>query len=43
MRILTTIFLLLMLTGCSGMLLGGDVTPATQEDAEEDEESKKDD
>ncbi|MDJ0758053.1 MAG: hypothetical protein QNJ19_01585 [Woeseiaceae bacterium] len=39
MRILATILLGLMLSGCTGMLLGGDVAPA--DDTTEDEESKK--
>ncbi len=34
--------MLLLLSGCSGMLLGGDVAPTQQEDTEEDEESSKD-
>ena len=42
MRLPITILMLLMLSGCSGMLLGADVTPAEQEDTEEDEESRKD-
>ena len=43
MRIPATISLLLLLSGCTGMLLGADVTPAEQSEAEEEEESKKDD
>ncbi len=39
MRIFVTIILGLMLSGCTGMLLGGDVAPA--EETTEDEESKK--
>ena len=42
MRLPTTIVILLLLSGCSGMLLGADVAPAEQEDTEEDEESGKD-
>jgi hypothetical protein len=42
MRLSITILMLLLLSGCSGMLLGADVAPAEQEDTEEDEESRKD-
>jgi hypothetical protein len=42
MRLSIFILLFLVLSGCSGMLLGGDVTPTQQEDNEEDEESRKD-
>ena len=41
MRFLITIVALLLLSGCSGMLLGADVAPAEQSDTEEDEESRK--
>ena len=41
MRVLITIVMLLLLSGCSGMLLGADVSPAEQTDTEEDEESRK--
>lgn len=39
MRIFVTILLALALSGCTGMLLGGDVTPP--EKTTEDEESAK--
>ena len=41
MRILITIVLLTLLSGCTGMLLGADVAPAEQSDTDEDEESRK--
>ena len=39
MKLFATILLALMLSGCTGMLLGGDVQPA--EKSQDDEESKK--
>lgn len=41
MRILITILSLMMLSGCTAMLLGADVAPAEQSDSEEDDESRK--
>ena len=42
MRLLIITLTILLLCGCTGMLLGADVTPAEQTDTEEDEESEKD-
>ena len=41
MRIAVTTLLLLMLSGCTAMLVGADVTPAEQTERDEDEESGK--
>ena len=41
MRILVTIFFGLMLSGCTGMLLGGDVTPADKPTKDEESEKKR--
>jgi len=41
MRILITILMLSLLSGCTGMLLGADVTPAQQSDTDKDDESRK--
>jgi hypothetical protein len=43
MRTFIIILVLLAASGCTGMLLGADVTPAEQRDTDEDERSKKDD
>lgn len=39
MRLLITILLALMLSGCTGLLIGGDVSPP--EKSTEDDESEK--
>jgi uncharacterized protein YceK len=41
MRIVVILLMLLMLSGCTAMLVGADVTPAEQNDREEDEKSRK--
>jgi hypothetical protein len=41
MRIVATILLLLMLSGCTAMLVGADVEPAAKSDTQKDEESRK--
>jgi hypothetical protein len=41
MAIMVSILSLLMLSGCTAMLVGADVSPAEQSDREEDEESRK--
>ena len=41
MRSIATILLLLMLSGCSAMLVGADVQPAADSDTREDEDSRK--
>lgn len=41
MRIVVILFSLLMLSGCTAMLVGADVAPAEQSDREEDEKSRK--
>ena len=41
MRILITTLILFTLSGCTGMLLGADVTPTHQTDTDEDEKSRK--
>lgn len=41
MGIAAAIVSLLMLSGCTAMLVGADVAPAEQSDREEDEESRK--
>jgi hypothetical protein len=41
MRVLIAILSLLMLSGCTAMLVGADVTPVEQSDTEEDDESGK--
>lgn len=41
MRIVVIVLALLMLSGCTAMLVGADVAPAEQSDREEDEESRK--
>jgi hypothetical protein len=41
MRIVVAMLSLLMLSGCTAMLVGADVAPVEQSDTEDDEESKK--
>jgi len=41
MRVLIAILSLMMLSGCTAMLVGADVTPTEQNDTEEDDESRK--
>jgi Na+-transporting methylmalonyl-CoA/oxaloacetate decarboxylase gamma subunit len=41
MGVVATILSLLMLSGCTAMLVGADVAPAEQSDREEDEKSRK--
>jgi hypothetical protein len=41
MRSIATILLLLMLSGCSAMLVGADVQPAADTETREDEDSRK--
>ena len=41
MRVLIIILSLLVVTGCSAMLLGADVAPAEQSDEKDDEKSRK--
>lgn len=41
MRLVVSLLALLMLSGCTAMLVGADVAPAEQSDHEEDEESRK--
>jgi hypothetical protein len=43
MRLLIIILTLVAASGCTSMLLGGNVAPAEQRDTDEDERSKKDD
>ena len=42
MRLLIIILMLMAASGCTSMLLGGDVTPTEQRDTDEDERSRKD-
>ena len=42
MRLFIIILTLMVASGCTSMLLGGDVTPTEQRDTDEDERSKKD-
>lgn len=41
MRTLIILLSLVLLSGCSAMLVGADVTPAEQSDSEDDEDSRK--
>ncbi len=41
MRLIATILTLLMLSGCTAMLVGADVEPAANSETTEDEDSRK--
>ena len=41
MRAIATILTLLMLSGCTAMLVGADVQPAAGSETQEDEDSRK--
>lgn len=41
MRVVITMLTLLMLSGCTAMLVGADVAPAERAETDEDEESRK--
>jgi hypothetical protein len=41
MRSIATILLLLMLSGCTAMLVGADVEPAANSESQEDEDARK--
>lgn len=40
-RVIATILAILMLSGCTAMLVGADVQPASNSDTQEDDESRK--